>query len=149
MGRVASRRGRFAEMFVPSFDSTLVIVITILVSGVIAGSLEFMTHLAVAHMQTPLASHALLDASVIALMTMALVAAGIATVRAKRLAVIRQLRTVEELNHHLRNALQVIAQNHYLPEDKRAQAMFDSMDRIDDVLRRFGCDTPSQLERRP
>ncbi|HEU4415119.1 MAG TPA: hypothetical protein VFT65_10085 [Candidatus Angelobacter sp.] len=125
------------EKFVPSFDSAFIVTSALVLTGAVAGSLEFMTHLAVARLHTPLAYHAFIDASVIALMAMALVGVCIASVRTRRQAVIRQLRAVEQLNHHLRNALQVIAQSRYLPEEKQAQAVFNSVDRIEDALRRM------------
>ena len=138
MAHTPSDRGpRLIEKLIPSFDSSLVVVVALLICGAIAGALEFMTHIAVDRMHTPLAYHAFIDASVITLMTIALVGVGITSARARRESSIRQIRTAEELNHHLRNALQVIAQSRYLPEDKQAKAVFDSMDRIAGALRRL------------
>lgn len=131
----AGRGARLVERLVPSFNSGFVIWAALVLSAGVAGSLEFMTHLAVARLHTPLAYHAFIDASVIALMSMALVGVCITSVRTRRKAVIQQIRAVEQLNHHLRNALQVIAQSRYLPEEKQAQAVFDSMDRIEEALR--------------
>jgi hypothetical protein len=133
----SDRRPRLIEKLVPSFDSTFVVLAALLLSGAIAAALEFMTHIAVSRMHTPLAYHAFIDASVITLMTIALVGVGITSARARRHTIILQIRTVEELNHHLRNALQVIALSRHLPEDKQAQAVFDSMDRIAQALRRI------------
>ena len=138
MAQAASTRElRLVERLVPSFESNFAVAVTLILSGAVAGAMEFITHLVVAHVHAPLAFHAFIDASVICLMTMALVGVAIASVRARRQAGIRQIRAVAELNHHLRNALQVISQSRYLPEDKQAQAVLDSTGRIDEVLRRM------------
>jgi hypothetical protein len=42
---------------------------------------------------------------------------------------------VAELNHHVRNALQVIRDSHLLPEERQAQAVIESVERIDRTLR--------------
>jgi uncharacterized membrane protein len=49
----------------------------------------------------------------------------------------QEMHTVAELNHHVRNALQVIRDSHLLPEDKQAQAVIESVERIDNTLRRL------------
>ena len=88
-------------------------------------------------MKTAPAYHALIDAVVVAFMTIALVGVCIASVKARRQTVLDQIRTASELNHHLRNALQVITHSRYLPEEKQAQAVFESVDRIDGALKRL------------
>jgi hypothetical protein len=96
-----------------------------------------MTHIAVAHMGPPLAFHASVDATVIAILTMSIVSGGILAARARRRRVIQEMRTVAELNHHVRNALQVIRDSHLLPEEQQTQAVIESVDRIDSTLRRL------------
>jgi hypothetical protein len=128
---------RLKESFVSSFDSSLAVAVTLLLSGAVAGSMEFITHLVVSRMHTPLEFHAFIDASVMCFMTMTLVGVAIASIRARRQAAVRQIRAVAELNHHLRNALQVIAQSRYLPEEKQSQAVLVSIGRIDEALRRL------------
>jgi archaellum component FlaG (FlaF/FlaG flagellin family) len=125
------------DRFIPSFDSALIVNVTVLVSGAIAGVLEFVTHLAVSRMNTAPAYHAFIDASVVSLMTIALVGVCIASARAKRQAMQEQIQTAADLNHHLRNALQVIANSSHLPEEKRAEALLASVDRIDEAIGRL------------
>jgi hypothetical protein len=122
---------------VPGFDSRFIVNATLIACGVIAGTLEFATHMAVDHMNTPPAYHALIDAAMVALITIALMGVCIASAKARRHAVLDQVRTASELNHHLRNALQVITQSRYLPEEKQAEAVFSSIDRIDETLKRL------------
>jgi predicted metalloprotease len=123
------------DRVVASFDSRRMAVVAVLISGAIAGFLEFLTHLAVASMGPGLRFHAGVDATVIAILTMTLVAVVIAAARARRHQVLKEMETVAELNHHVRNALQVIRQSHLLPEDRQAQAVMESVDRIDRTLR--------------
>jgi hypothetical protein len=135
--RGTNDRGRMMERPTLSLESSFVVNATLLASGAIAGALEFITHLTVSHMKTPPAFHAFIDASVVSLMTIALVGVCIASVKARRRAMIEQIRIASDLNHHLRNALQVITQRHYLPEEKQGQAVLKSLDRIDEALKRL------------
>jgi hypothetical protein len=128
---------RWLERLTSSFNSRATSVLTVLACGAIAGALEYMTHIAVAHMGPPLAFHASVDAGVIALLTMTIVSAGIVAARARRRRMIQELKTVAELNHHVRNALQVIRDSHLLPEEQQTQAVIESVDRIDKTLRRL------------
>jgi hypothetical protein len=45
-----------------------------------------------------------------------------------------KLQVVADLNHELRNALEVIVQSGYLPGDKRDSALLDSAERINKAL---------------
>ena len=58
------------------------------------------------------------------------------------------METVAELNHHVRNALQVIRESHYLPEDRQAQAVMESVDRIDRTLKHLFPSTASRFDRK-
>lgn len=131
------RRQRKLARLIDSFDSPWLVNGVLLASGVIAGFLEFFTHLAVGHMKVTAAYHAFIDAGVIALMTIAMVGVCFASARAKRQVMLEKIRTASELNHHLRNALQVITQSRYLPEEKQNEAVFTSIDRIDEALKRL------------
>jgi hypothetical protein len=137
MGQPVSEKRAAVARLLPTFESSLVVNVTLLASGAIAGILEFITHIAVSHMKTPPAFHAFIDSSVVSLMTIALVGVCIASVKARRQAIAEQIRIASDLNHHLRNALQVIANSHYLPEEKQGQAVIASLDRIDEALKRL------------
>jgi hypothetical protein len=120
-----------------SLQSPLVMNLTLLASGAIAGTLEFITHLTVIRMKMPPAFDAFFDAGVVALMTIALVGVCIKYAAARQRVMLQKIRTASDLNHHLRNALQVITQSRYLPEEKQAQAVYASIDRIEEALRRL------------
>lgn len=135
--RAQSREPKWLERVTTSFDSRATAIATVILCGAVAGTLEYATHLAVAHMRPPLEFHAGVDAGVIAILTMTIVTGGIAAARARRRRVVEEMRTVAELNHHVRNALQVIRDSHLLPEDQQTQAVIESVDRIDQTLRRL------------
>jgi uncharacterized membrane protein YedE/YeeE len=143
-----SERLSLIDRAVASFDSRGTAVLAVLICGAIAGVLEFLTHLAVASMRPPLQFHAGVDAIVIAFLTMALVSVVIAAARARRRQVLKEMAIVAELNHHVRNALQVIRESHYLPEDRQAQAVMESVDRIDRTLKHLFPSTASQFDRK-
>lgn len=130
-------RERKAARLIDSFDSPWFANGLLLASGVIAGFIEFFTHLAVGHMKATAEYHAFIDAGVIALMTIALVGVCFASARARRQRTLERIRTASDLNHHVRNALQVITLSRYLPEEKQSQAVYTSIDRIDEALKRL------------
>jgi predicted metalloprotease len=134
----------FVERTIAAVDSRRAAVATVVLCGTVAGALEYITHLAVAHMRPPLKFHAGVDAVVIAILTMTLVSVVITAARARRRQVLAEMRTVAELNHHVRNALQVIRDSHFLPEDRQAQAVMDSVERIDQTLKRLFPPTTTQ-----
>ena len=67
------------------------------------------------------------------------VVAGLAVVVAlyaweRRQQTARQLQMISELNHHIRNALEVIVGSQYAPDSERARLVLQSVDRIDQTL---------------
>jgi len=46
-----------------------------------------------------------------------------------------RVKVVSDLNHHLRNALTMILNSHFLPENAQASAILDGVERIDRALR--------------
>ena len=83
------------ERLIELVDSKLAAVVTVLVCGAIAATLEYATHLAVARLKPPLQFHAGLDATVICLLVMTLVSVIIAAGRARRRQVIREASSLE------------------------------------------------------
>jgi len=46
-----------------------------------------------------------------------------------------RVKVVSDLNHHLRNALSIILNSHFLPENAQTSAILDGVERIDRALR--------------
>jgi hypothetical protein len=130
-------RAKAHHLLVTSFESPLLRNATLLASGAVAWTLEFITHMAVSRTKMPAAYDAFVDARVVALMTIALVGVWIRSAAARQRAMLQQIRIASDLNHHLRNALQVITQSRYLPEEKQAQAVLASIDRIEEALKQL------------
>jgi hypothetical protein len=108
---------------------------TVLAGGLTVAVVEYLTHSLVAHSRASLALNALIDASVIAVFMIVLLGVVVAAARVQRNAIAKEMRTVGELNHHVRNALQIIRESHRLPTDKQTEAVIESVDRIDRTLR--------------
>jgi hypothetical protein len=135
-----AHRARFSATFDRMFrllESDRGAVAAIVFAGVLIAVLEYVTHSLVATLRAPVALDAIVDATVIAIFTMLLLGVVLAARRAWRNKVAEELRTISDLNHHVRNALQVIRDHHLLPTEIQAQAVVDSVNRIDDTLRRL------------
>jgi hypothetical protein len=61
------------------------------------------------------------------------IALAVAHFRRKQIAA--QVKVVSDLNHHLRNALNIILNSHYLPAESQKDAILESVERIDRALR--------------
>jgi signal transduction histidine kinase len=79
------------------------------------------------------AQDAVLTGALAALMVWALLVA----VAARRRYVRQQIEAVANLNHELRNALQVILGSEYLPKTDKADAILESVERINNNLSRL------------
>jgi hypothetical protein len=128
----------FGARFFASMDSLLIATVVTLACGLVAALAEYGTHIAVAHMSArQIEIHAAVDATAIGLVTVTLIGSLIVLVRVRRRMVVEELARVAELNHNVRNALQVIRHSHTLERDEQAEAIVASVDRIDETLRRL------------
>jgi hypothetical protein len=48
-----------------------------------------------------------------------------------------RVKVVSDLNHHLRNALEIIIHGHLLPQSSQTKAIFESVERIDHALQKI------------
>lgn len=70
------------------------------------------------------------DAAMTGLLAALLVFCTLAAMAARRRYVRQQIQVVSNLNHELRNALEVILGSQYLPKSNQAEAILDSVNRI-------------------
>jgi hypothetical protein len=134
------------EQLVKIFEPATLRASMVLAGGLIVAVLEYTTHLLVSRSGAPLALNAVVDACVIAVFTVVLLGIALAAARVRRNAIAREMHTVAELNHHVRNALQVIRESHRLPSDQQTEAVIESVDRIDNTLRTlFPQSTPRRI----
>jgi hypothetical protein len=105
------------------------------ITGALAGLIEYLVHSTV--METVLSSRvpAIFDSAIMALIAGVLVYMVLAEARARRKILLAHLRNVAELNHEVRNALQMIVYSKFLPPQAQAEAILESVQRIENTLR--------------
>jgi hypothetical protein len=97
--------------------------------------MEFVIHTIIRQATVSAAVLTVLDAvSVGAAVALGMGALLFAT-RERRKRVLREMGRVAELNHHVRNALQIIAHSHYGAESEHATMVLQSVERIEKTLK--------------
>lgn len=127
-------------------DSAGGMVASAIFCGFVAAAIEYLAHTTLLSAHLSAATGALVDAGAIGVLFSALVWVMLVGARARRKVVLRHLRVVAELNHHVRNALQLIVDSHYLPPPQQTEAILASVSRIDRTLRLLfpSVDQPAQ-----
>jgi hypothetical protein len=117
-------------------DSRLGFVCSVFFASVMAACTEFLVHEFLAHVAAPEILHAILDAALMGLATAVIISLLLLAIRERHRRMLREMERVAELNHTVRNALQVIVHSQYLPQGEQdASAILESVQRIDDSLR--------------
>lgn len=101
------------------------------------GAFEFMVHELLAGLGLPGLADALLDALLVGLCFAFAVWVLLVGNRERRLRVRHELERIAELNHEVRNALQVIVHSHFDTDPQRRDMILESATRIDAVLKRL------------
>lgn len=108
----------------------------ILVLALLAGIFEWTIHDLIQYFAPAPDIARILDSSTIAFLIAAITWIEIQAVQQRRRRVLEDLRIVSELNHHVRNALQVIQYASRVPEAKQqVQIIDESVERIDATLK--------------
>jgi hypothetical protein len=111
--------------------------IAVVISGMAFATVELLIHLVMRRIALPSTNLVFLDASVVGM------AGGLAGWvllrgnRERRQRVRLELERISELNHEVRNALQVISHSHFDAKPEHREMVFQSIDRIDAVLKRL------------
>jgi len=98
-------------------DCPVATFITIVTLAVFSGTTAYLTNALLMRLGTSGAKYAMLDAAVIGGVAAIIGSLALIGVRERRRRDIEHLRAVAELNHHVRNALQVIVDDYYLSRD--------------------------------
>lgn len=101
------------------------------------GGIEFAVHEGLAGLELPPFANSLVDAGLVGLSFGLAVWALLLGNCERRTRVREDLERIAELNHEIRNALQVITHSHYNADLKHRQLVMDSVTRIDAVLKRI------------
>ena len=109
--------------------------LTAVAAGVAAGIIEYLIHTTVTKLALPGQFVAVLDSTIAAIIAAICVYVVLAAARARRIALLQHLRNVAELNHEVRNALQMIVYSKYLAPQEQAEAVLKSVNRIERTLK--------------
>ncbi len=135
MSRRPQLQLRFGGVLGQLADSRGRIVASAVVAFVGAGALEYGSHTVASDAQISREAQTLLDSGLMGVLTAVLVALVLAGVRARRSLVYEQIQRVAELNHHVRNALEVIVSSTYLVKPENMAAVLASAEKIENTLR--------------
>lgn len=104
---------------------------------VVFGAIEFVSHEFLSHTYLSAFGDAVLDSSIVAASSSVLIWFILAGHRERRKRVREELERIAELNHEIRNALEVIVHSHYSDKDEgHRQMVLESVKRIDTVVKR-------------
>lgn len=140
--------GRRATEFVAVLTQThrRIVVASCVVVGILAVT-DYELLSALAHLNVPRTSIRMENAIVTGCMGAALTWALLTMVALRRQYLGAKVRVIAELNHELRNALDVILSSGYLPEGERLPALYESANRIDKALTQLMKEAAARNER--
>ncbi len=130
----AGLRLRLGTFLIEILDSRLRAFVTILVTGACAGVVEFAIHQSLRYSKLGRSLGAFMDSAAVGLAAAAVASLSLFAARERRKRVLQEMRKVAELNHHVRNALQVIAHSHYGSADEHTKMVLESVERIEQTL---------------
>ncbi len=106
-------------------------------SGIALSGCEFFVHEITTHSGLPVLEAGVLDSMLLGFSGGTVVWLVLVGTRNRRARVRHELKRIAELNHEIRNALQVISHSHFDAEPQHQAMVLDSVQRIDGVLRRL------------
>jgi hypothetical protein len=107
------------------------------VLGLFSGSIAYTMDVLLIRLGKSGMAYAFVDAAVIGAVAALVGGLALIGVRERRRRDVEHLRSVAELNHNVRNALEVIAHSSYLSQDTHTKAVLAEVDRIDRTLRKL------------
>lgn len=110
--------------------------ITALLSIPFFALINFGIHTGLARLGMPPTMDAIPDACISGLLFGLLMWVGLSSVGERRLHVRQELARICELNHEIRNALQIIADSQFDADPRHREMVLESVERIDVVLNR-------------
>ncbi len=132
-------------------DSTVKMAVLVLGLALTAAAVEFSFHMTILRRDFSPVARGMMEAALIGAMMGAVVWVGLAAARARRRVMAREMQRVAELNHNVRNALQVIVYNEHLRGPVQASAVLDSAARIEHTIKELFPTVaidPAQLSRK-
>lgn len=111
--------------------------ITVMLSTLVFGIVEFTIHMGLAHVGVPATADAVFDSALCGVSFGLLLWLFLAAIRERRQRIREELTRISEVNHEIRNALQIITHSHFNAETQHRDMVIDSVNRIDAVLKRI------------
>jgi two-component sensor histidine kinase len=111
--------------------------LTVMLCSLVFGSIEFAVHLLLARFGVPALTDAVFDAALCGVSFGLLLWLLLAAIRERRMRVREELLRISEVNHEVRNALQIITHSHFNAEPQHREMVLESVSRIDAVLKRI------------
>lgn len=130
-----SWRLRFGTFLIQLCDSRRRVIVASLVFGAVGGLMEFVIHSLIRQVITSPMLTAVLDSVSVGVAVAVGVGALLFATRERRKRVLHEMARVAELNHHVRNALQIIAHSHYGAPSEHATMVLASVERIEKTLK--------------
>lgn len=142
--RLRRARLAFGTFLVQLADSRLRIAAATIVSGLIAAGAELVAHITIGGQRAGV--HATVDASSVGAFAMLASAGLLSATRERRKLVLHEMERVAQLNHEIRNALQIIMHSHYGEGSEHAAMVLESVQRIEKTLKTLfpGVEPPKQ-----
>jgi hypothetical protein len=111
-------------------------ILLVIAIGAISSALEYLLHILIFTYVPHIGLGRILDSVTIGVVIGIITFIEIKAVQQRRTKVMDDMRVVRELNHHVRNALQIISYAARVPETKQQVAIIDeSIARIDSTLK--------------
>ncbi len=142
---------RLGNFLVEVTDSPRGRALFIIIVGCLAGIVEFVIHRTIERVLQNEPLNSIVDSMTIAVVVAIISLIEVQAVHHRRRKVIEDMRIVRELNHHVRNALQIIQYASRFPEERQqVQIIDESVARIDATLKDLfpGMDDPSNPARK-
>jgi hypothetical protein len=111
--------------------------ITVLLGIPAFGLTQFAFHLGLARTGASPLTDAAIDASLAGIFFGLVLWSFLTAIKQRRIRVRQDLKRIAELNHEIRNALEVIAYSHFDAESRHRAMVLESVNRIDVVLKRI------------
>jgi hypothetical protein len=143
-----SVRLRLGTFLIELADSRLRAALAVVVVGACGGIIEYAIHQSLRYSHFGQSFGAVADALIVALATAGMAAVWMFVARERRKRVLREVRVIAELNHNVRNALEVIAHSHYGSNDLHTEMVMESVDRIEKALAELFPSTEPAEDRR-
>lgn len=129
-------RYHLGKAIVELTDSPYRIAAVVLSCGVGVGLLDYAIHSAALRANASELAKGIFNATIIAFAAAIIVLLVLLSTRERRRRVLDDVRKIAQLNHHIRNALEVVVQSQYVPSSaEQRSAVLASAERIDRTLR--------------